>query len=159
MKSVEGPHRLARKRLPRALGDLTLNGKERPVLGGEAKLRPQVRSPRFGKHRIVGGSNQGPFALDQRELGSKDELRAGKGGARDVSRRFPEKPCQAGIVRSHPFVDGNKRTGFVIGILLLQLNGYRLQAELSRPRYFFGSVGSCAPCHTATTQIDCPSRR
>lgn len=28
-----------------------------------------------------------------------------------------------GIVKNHPFVDGNKRTGFVIGILFLELNG------------------------------------
>ena len=28
-----------------------------------------------------------------------------------------------GIVRNHPFIDGNKRTGFVIGILFLELNG------------------------------------
>jgi death-on-curing protein len=35
----------------------------------------------------------------------------------------------AGIVRNHPFVDGNKRTGFVIGILFLELNGYRFQAS------------------------------
>ena len=27
------------------------------------------------------------------------------------------------IVRNHPFVDGNKRTGFVVGILFLELNG------------------------------------
>jgi death-on-curing protein len=33
-----------------------------------------------------------------------------------------------GIVRNHPFIDGNKRTGFVIGILLLELNGYRFTA-------------------------------
>jgi death-on-curing protein len=31
----------------------------------------------------------------------------------------------AGIVGNHPFVDGNKRTGFVVGILFLELNGYR----------------------------------
>ncbi len=31
----------------------------------------------------------------------------------------------AGIVRNHPFIDGNKRTGFVVGILFLELNGYR----------------------------------
>ncbi len=30
---------------------------------------------------------------------------------------------KAGIVRNHPFVDGNKRTGFVVGILFLELNG------------------------------------
>jgi death-on-curing protein len=28
------------------------------------------------------------------------------------------------LVRNHPFVDGNKRTGFVIGILFLELNGF-----------------------------------
>jgi death-on-curing protein len=28
-----------------------------------------------------------------------------------------------GIVRNHPFVDGNKRTGFVVGVLFLELNG------------------------------------
>jgi death-on-curing protein len=35
----------------------------------------------------------------------------------------------AGIVKNHPFVDGNKRTGFVIGILFLELNGYRFRAS------------------------------
>jgi death-on-curing protein len=34
----------------------------------------------------------------------------------------------AGIVRNHPFVDGNKRTGFVIGILFLEINGYSFKA-------------------------------
>ena len=34
----------------------------------------------------------------------------------------------AGIVRNHPFADGNKRTGFVVGILFLELNGYRFTA-------------------------------
>ena len=29
----------------------------------------------------------------------------------------------AGIVKNHPFVDGNKRTGFVVGVLFLELNG------------------------------------
>ena len=35
----------------------------------------------------------------------------------------------AGIVRNHPFMDGNKRTGFVVGILFLELNGYRFTAS------------------------------
>jgi death on curing protein len=34
-----------------------------------------------------------------------------------------------GVVRNHPFVDGNKRTGFVVGILFLELNGYRFTAS------------------------------
>lgn len=35
----------------------------------------------------------------------------------------------AGIVRNHPFIDGNKRTGFVVGILFLELNGYQVTAS------------------------------
>ena len=35
----------------------------------------------------------------------------------------------AGIVRNHPFIDGNKRTGFVVGVLFLELNGYRSTAS------------------------------
>jgi death-on-curing protein len=34
----------------------------------------------------------------------------------------------AGIVRNHPFIDGNKRTGFVVGVLFLETNGYRFTA-------------------------------
>jgi death-on-curing protein len=34
-----------------------------------------------------------------------------------------------GIVRNHAFVDGNKRTGFVVGVLCLELNGYRFSAS------------------------------
>ena len=34
-----------------------------------------------------------------------------------------------GIVQNHPFVDGNKRTGFVVGVLFLELNGYRFTAS------------------------------
>ena len=32
------------------------------------------------------------------------------------------------IVSNHPFVDGNKRVGFVVGVLCLELNGYRFTA-------------------------------
>jgi death on curing protein len=35
----------------------------------------------------------------------------------------------AGIVRNHPFIDGNKRTGFVIGILFIELHGYEFKAS------------------------------
>lgn len=35
----------------------------------------------------------------------------------------------AGIVQNHPFVDGNKRTGFVLGVLFLELNGLRFEAD------------------------------
>jgi death-on-curing protein len=34
-----------------------------------------------------------------------------------------------GIVRNHPFLDGNKRTGFIVGVLFLETNGYRFTAS------------------------------
>ena len=34
-----------------------------------------------------------------------------------------------GISRNHPFIDGNKRTGFVAMELFLALNGFELMAE------------------------------
>lgn len=38
----------------------------------------------------------------------------------------------AAIVQNHPFVDGNKRTGFVIGILFLELNSCRFNGTEER---------------------------
>lgn len=35
----------------------------------------------------------------------------------------------AGIVRNQPFIDGNKRTGFVIGVLFLELHGFDFTAS------------------------------
>ena len=34
----------------------------------------------------------------------------------------------SGIIRNHPFVDGNKRTGFLVAVLFLELNGCRFTA-------------------------------
>lgn len=33
-----------------------------------------------------------------------------------------------GIIRNHPFVDGNKRIGFVTAAVFLEANGYRFMA-------------------------------
>ncbi len=35
----------------------------------------------------------------------------------------------AGIVWNHPFIDGNKRTGFLLGVLFLELNGFDFSAS------------------------------
>lgn len=37
--------------------------------------------------------------------------------------------CAAGIVGNHPFVDGNKRTGFMAAFVFLARNGMRLVAS------------------------------
>ncbi len=35
----------------------------------------------------------------------------------------------SGIVRNHPFVDGNKPTGFIVSVLCLEMNGYIFSAS------------------------------
>ncbi len=37
----------------------------------------------------------------------------------------------AGIIQNHPFIDGNKRTGFVAGLTFLRANGFALTASLA----------------------------
>ena len=34
-----------------------------------------------------------------------------------------------GIVKNHPFIDGNKRTGFVVAVTFLECNGWHLEAS------------------------------
>jgi len=34
-----------------------------------------------------------------------------------------------GLVKNHPFIDGNKRVGFIVAVVFLELNGYRFQAS------------------------------
>lgn len=34
----------------------------------------------------------------------------------------------AGIVKNHPFLDGNKRTGFMVAYIFLEANGLRFEA-------------------------------
>ena len=38
-----------------------------------------------------------------------------------------------GIVRNHPFLDGNKRTGFVVARVFLRLNGVRFSPAQGEP--------------------------
>jgi len=35
----------------------------------------------------------------------------------------------AGVVKNHPFLDGNKRTGFMLGAAFLEVNGYTFFAS------------------------------
>jgi len=45
----------------------------------------------------------------------------------------------AGIILNHPFLDGNKRTGFMIAAVFLEVNGYELTAtEESVVEYTLG---------------------
>ena len=35
----------------------------------------------------------------------------------------------AGVITNHPFIDGNKRAGFLVGIMFLELNGFNFMAS------------------------------
>jgi len=95
---------------------------------------------------------RGPLWLETRDLlAIHDRLAALHGGARGVRDlgllesalgrprqhyAYTDPPdfiemaalYTVGIVRNHPFVDGNKRAGFVAGVLFLEMNGFNFQA-------------------------------
>jgi death-on-curing protein len=99
------------------------------------------------------GTKKEPLWIEEREvLAIHDRLTAIHGGAtglrdRGLLQSALARPRQhhayaasadivamaalytAGIVCNHPFVDGNKRTGFVVGILFLELNGFDFKAS------------------------------
>jgi death-on-curing protein len=49
--------------------------------------------------------------------------RYGKSGLFDLAAGYAH-----GIVKNHPFLDGNKRVGFMAAYTFLGINGYRLEA-------------------------------
>jgi death-on-curing protein len=93
-----------------------------------------------------------PNWVDERDARALHEklliLHGGAGGLRDAGLlasalarprqlfAYAEEPdlitmaaaYTAGIVKNHPFIDGNKRVGFVVGVLFLEINGYRFKA-------------------------------
>ena len=68
----------------------------------------------------------------------------------------------AGVVRNHPFIDGNKRVGFVIGILFLELNGFSFIAseEDATQAVLSLAAGTLAePAYTAWLRANSKRRR
>ena len=58
----------------------------------------------------------------------------------------------AGIVKNHPFLDGNKRTGFIAAALFLESNGLHFQApeEQAVERTFALAAGAIKEADYAT---------
>ena len=66
----------------------------------------------------------------------------------------------AGIVRNHPFVDGNKRTGFVTGVLFFELNGFSFMAsEEDATQAVFGLAGGSLDEAAYTAWLRANSKR
>lgn len=71
------------------------------------------------------------------------------------------------MIRNHPFIDGNKRVGFLIGALFLEMNGYRFAAteeDATRAILGLAAVELDEPTFTAwlranvTCRADDPAR-
>ena len=68
----------------------------------------------------------------------------------------------AGIVRNHPFVDGNRQTRFVAGVLFLELNGFTFMAsEEDAAQAVFGLAGGTLDeaAYTAWMRANCERAR
>jgi death-on-curing protein len=61
--------------------------------------------------------------LDAALARPKQLLAYGKPTAPELATAYAE-----GLVRNHPFLDGNKRIGFTVAITFLELNGYVFRA-------------------------------
>lgn len=64
-----------------------------------------------------------------------------------------------GIVRGHPFVDGNKRTGFEASQVFLQMNGWTTEAQPGQYIEFVRDVARGAPVQQAQDWIRSRIRR
>ena len=47
-----------------------------------------------------------------------------------------------GIAKNHPFVDGNKRTAFTIGVIFIELNAFHFRASEAESTVMFESLAS-----------------
>ena len=47
-----------------------------------------------------------------------------------------------GIAKNHPFVDGNKRTAFTIGVIFIELNAFHFSASEAESTVMFESLAS-----------------
>lgn len=47
-----------------------------------------------------------------------------------------------GLAKNHPFVDGNKRTAFTVGVVFLGINGYHLNASEAEAAVMFENLAA-----------------
>src|SRR6266404_6372692 len=47
-----------------------------------------------------------------------------------------------GVIRDHPFIDGNKRTAFLVATAFCEANGYRFQAPEGEPAVIFEAAAA-----------------
>jgi death-on-curing protein len=97
-----------------------------------------VREPNWVSRTIVLLSHNEALARDGGAAGVRDMglLESALARPQNLYAYDPDADAAAlaaayafGIVRNHPFVDGNKRTGFLVAVFFLELNGMRFIAN------------------------------
>jgi death-on-curing protein len=98
---------------------------------------PPMGEPVWIEHRLVLAIHDRQLAEHGGAEGLRDETLLESALARPLNHLLYTKAdiidlaakYTVAIVQNHPFVDGNKRTGFVVGVLFLELDGYRFVAS------------------------------
>ena len=96
-----------------------------------------MKKPKWISHEVVLAIHEQLLALYGGSAGIRDEglLTSALGRPQNLlayeqSSIFAMAAAYAaGIIRNHPFIDGNKRAGFVVCAVFLERNGYELLAS------------------------------
>lgn len=98
---------------------------------GEAALVWIELAETLALHERLLALHGGPAGVRDRTLLESALARPRQRAADDETAGIVELAAlyTAAIIRDHPFVDGNKRTGFLLGILFLELNGHDFNAD------------------------------
>jgi len=102
-----------------------------------------------------------------RELGSLLSAVARPQASFDDQDLYPDLFTKAAalmdsLIRNHPFLDGNKRTGIAAAALFLRINGYRLNATndelekfalgVAQSRHELAEIATWLHAHVATAE-------
>jgi death on curing protein len=90
---------------------------------------------------------EGGGAEGLRDIGLLESALARPRQLLDYSGSKPAIPILAaayawGLIRDHPFVDGNKRTAFLVSTAFCQANGYRFEAPDGEPIVIFQAAAA-----------------
>jgi len=96
-----------------------------------------VKEPRWISREVVLAIHEQSLAQYGGSAGIRDEGLLDSALGRPQNLFAYEQPSifamaaayASGIIRNHPFIDGNKRTGFVVCAVFLERNGYELVAS------------------------------
>lgn len=92
MDGVETSDRLSRERLTRSIDDLPGDGHEAPVGDRTGQGHPEPGGAVFGNCGERGGSDQTPVALEEGEIGGRDEISVIERLDRGPAARLPKQP-------------------------------------------------------------------